>query len=73
MENLWKLIEAAIETDLHDLAVKASDEWGEIKEKLENLEKEIGGESYQPQEYPKMVGDKVVHNVDEEAALTTQS
>lgn len=70
MENLWKLIEATLETDYHDLAVKAKDEWGAVKQHLEEVEKELSGESYVPQEYPKMIGDKVVHNAEEESDLS---
>lgn len=70
MENLWKLIKATAGTELHDLSVAAEKEWGEVKEKIEAFEKELGGEAYEPQEYPKMVGSKIVHNAAEEAALT---
>lgn len=67
MENLWKLIKASAETELHDLSVAAEKEWGEVKEKLEAMERELDPDSYQPQEYPKMVNGKVVHNAEEEA------
>lgn len=70
MENLWKLIEAAAEhgdVELHELAQEAMREWGELKDKLEGFAKTLGGEDYQPQEYPKMVGEKTVYNADEEA------
>lgn len=70
MENLWKLIEATVETEFHDLAVEAKKEWGEIKDKLEGYEKELSGDAYVPQEYPKMVDDKVVHNAEEESAIS---
>lgn len=73
MEKLWKLIENALETDLHDIASEAKLEWHEIKEKLESLTKEVGGEDYQPQEYPKMVEGKVAHNAKEEAAIVEAS
>lgn len=66
MENLWKLIEASVGTELHDLAMTAKKEWGELKEKLEEMEKALSGEEYQPQEYPKMVGTVTVHNAAEE-------
>lgn len=69
MENLWKLIVAAAETDLHELSLAAEKEWGEIKDELESLRKDLGGEDYQPQEYPKMVNGKIVHNATEEAAV----
>lgn len=70
MENLWKLIKAAAETELHDLSTAAEKEWGELKDELESLRKDLAGENYQPQEYPKMVEGKIVHNATEEAALT---
>lgn len=67
MENLYKLIDAAMETDLHDLAAAAKKEWGEIKERLETMERDLDPDSYQPVEYPKEVNGKIVHNADEEA------
>lgn len=74
MENLWKLIEASAETDLHDLAMSAKKEWGELKDKVEEMEKALSGEEYQPQEYPKMVGIVTVHNAaEEEAAMAKQA
>lgn len=69
MENLWKLIEAASETELHDLAQAAKSEWADIKEKIEAFEKSLAGEEYQPQEYPKMVGNAIAHNAEEEEKL----
>jgi hypothetical protein len=69
VENLWKLIKASAETDLHDLSVAAEKEWGEVKDRLESLETELDPDSYVPQEYPKMVGAAVVHNAAEEAKL----
>lgn len=65
MENLYALITAALETDLHDLAVLAGKEWQQVKDQLE-----AEPEAYEPQEYPKMIGEKVVYNAKEEAALT---
>jgi len=73
MENLWKLIEATAETNLHDLSVAAQKEWTELKDRLEELEKNLSGDSYQPQEYPKMVNGKTVHNAEEEASATKAS
>lgn len=70
MENLWKLIKASFETDLHDLSVAAEKEWGELKDKLEGLERDADPDSYVPQEYPKMVGGKTVYNALEEAKAT---
>ncbi len=70
MENLWKLIKASAETDLHDLSVAAEKEWAEVKARIEELEKDVGGEDYQPQEYPKMVNGKIVHNAEEEAKVS---
>lgn len=67
MENLWKLIKATEETEFHNLSVDAEKEWGEVKEKLEALERELDPDSYQPIEYPKMVNGKIVHNATEEA------
>jgi hypothetical protein len=73
VENLWKLIKAAEATDLHELSLAAATEWGELKDRLESLEKALDPDSYQPQEYPKMVGEKLVHNSAEEAAALDKS
>lgn len=77
MENLWKLIEAAAakgDADLHNIAEDARIEWGELKERLEGLERELDPESYQPKEYPKMLpSGKVVYSAKEEALLTPSS
>lgn len=69
MENLWKLIAATAESEFHALSAAAEEEWGEIKEKIESLEKKLSGEDRVIQEYPKMVDGKIVHNAEEEAAL----
>lgn len=69
MEKLYALITAALDTtELHDAAVQAKKEWTTVKERLEELEIEAG--NYDPQEYPKMIGDKTVYNAEEEAELT---
>lgn len=70
MENLWKLIVAAAETDLHELSLAAEKEWSELKDELESLRKDLSGEDYQPREYPKMVNGKIVHNATEEAVVS---
>ena len=69
MEHLWKLIEATADSDFHDLSVAAEKEWAELKDQLEEFEKQLAGEDRVIQEYPKMVGNKIVYNADEESAL----
>lgn len=70
MENLWKLIEKSeVVLELHALAADAKAELHALADRIEEFEKE--GDSYVPDEYPKMLAiGKTVWNAAEEAAAT---
>lgn len=72
MENIWKLIEKALGIDeLHDTASKAKGELHELKDQVDELNKQ--GDGYVPKEYPKMLPNgTTVYNADEEAATTSK-
>jgi len=72
MESLWKVLEKATGIDeLHQLALDAQEELSALKERIEELEKKMEGEGYNPKEYPKMTASgKTVWNAEEEAKET---
>ena len=68
MQNIWTLIDRAFDIpELHQLAVDAKSDLAAIKLKIDAATRD--GPDYKPEEYPKMVGNKVVYNAAEENAL----